>query len=165
MGRLFTFSAFAFIFLMLLSCRNRKEEGPSIVRVQVDSIASVNTTVNFWEAVPEAGLSGVVLHKAWPIGKDSVSVDGLIALMNGRYPQIRLSRMAVSGDTLFVRIDQEKHLTQELGSTGADAYMAEATYNLTSCPGIRVVHFRFKRGEHATPGSYTREEFRAVGFP
>lgn len=147
--------------IFLFSCGNRKGEQSVVRQVSEDSIASVY----FWEASPETGLSGVVLHKTWRIRNDSVTVDGMIDLMNKRYPLISMQRISVSGDTLYVRISREQHLTQELGSTGADAYMSEATYNLTSCPGIRVVNFRFKRGDHATPGSYTREEFRAVGAP
>lgn len=165
MGRLLTVCGFSLVIFFLLSCQNRIEEQPAIERIPADSVASVPASVYFWEASPETGLSGVVLRKTWSIRSDSVTVDGLIALMNNRYPQILLQRISVSDDTLYVRISREQHLTQELGSTGAEAYMSEATYNLTSCPGIRVVNFRFKRGDHATPGSYTRAEFRAEVAP
>jgi hypothetical protein len=155
------------VFVSLSGC-NRKQDRSIIHKVD-DNLARPSavspSVVYFWEAVPETGLSGVVLQPSWIVRSDSVTVEGMMALLNGRYPLIVMERIGLSGDTLQVRIAHEKHLTQELGSTGADAYMAEATYNLTSCPGIRVVDFRFKRGDHATPGAYTRDEFRARGLP
>jgi hypothetical protein len=62
----------------------------------------------------------------------------------------------IQGDTAYVRVDGERQLTQEMGTTGATAYLQAVTYTLTSLPGIQYVDFEFQAGDHAMPGKYSR---------
>jgi len=73
------------------------------------------------------------------------------------FPRITLRK--VEPPTVVVEIGNEKYLTEAMGSSGAQDYLATATYTLTEGPGIRSVEFVFQAGEHAMPGIYSRESF------
>ena len=47
-----------------------------------------------------------------------------------------------------------------MGKTGADAFLAKATYTLTEHKRIAFVYFIFEEGDHAAPGKYSRENFK-----
>jgi hypothetical protein len=79
--------------------------------------------------------------------------------LNTKYPEIKIEVEKKSNDTLFVRIADATNLTQSIGITGATSYLIEATYGFTSVNGIHVVNYSFTEGDHASPGSYTRESF------
>jgi len=88
------------------------------------------------------------------------SAEEVIDLLNERYADIILLDLKkISGDTVFVKVEDAQYLTQQMGSTGAYGYMAEVTYSLTEVPGIDYVHFDFEEGDHATPGLYRRKDF------
>jgi hypothetical protein len=38
-------------------------------------------------------------------------------------------------------------------------FLAEATFALTEIEGIKAVNFNFQEGDHAAPGTYTRNDF------
>ena len=59
-----------------------------------------------------------------------------------------------------VEVINAEHLTQRMGSTGASAFLAVATFTLTEHTDIDAVKFVFKGGDHAIPGIYKREMFR-----
>jgi spore germination protein GerM len=58
-----------------------------------------------------------------------------------------------------IEVINAEHLTQRMGSTGAEVYLAEAVFTLTECPGITSVRFAFEEGDHARPGAYSRANF------
>ena len=72
-------------------------------------------------------------------------------------PKLKLIKL--EGETVSVEVINALYLTQRLGSTGADAYLAEATYTLTEHPSVKAVFFQFEEGDHARPGLYTRDDF------
>jgi len=101
-------------------------------------------------------------------------IGKLVSALNRSVEKSELSR--VSGDhvlsevpkitlqkaeppTVVVEIANDKYLTETMGSSGAQDYLAMATYTLTESPGIRSVEFVFPPGEHAMPGVYSRESF------
>ena len=58
--------------------------------------------------------------------------------------------------TAHVRLSDAETLTQNMGSTGATAYLEVVTYTLTSLKDIHFVHFNYREGDHAVPGRYSR---------
>lgn len=47
-----------------------------------------------------------------------------------------------------------------MGSSGAEAYLAAVTYNMSELKGVTYVDIRFKEGIiYASPGTYTRTDF------
>jgi len=94
----------------------------------------------------------------------SLTVDALTLALRTNYPEIGLQVDRTSNDTLFVRIVDASYLTQQMGSSGAQVYMMEATYAYTELPDVKVVHFDFAEGDHAIPGAYTRATFEQGGW-
>jgi hypothetical protein len=73
------------------------------------------------------------------------------------FPKITLRKS--DPPTVVVEVANDKYLSEAMGSSGAQDYLAITTYTLTESPGIRSVEFVFPPGEHAMPGIYSRESF------
>ncbi|HEY5369372.1 MAG TPA: hypothetical protein VIJ75_10295 [Hanamia sp.] len=93
---------------------------------------------------------------------DSFSVAHVIQLLNQNFPDIRMELVKVSNDTAYVKIPDDKRLTQEIGNTGAENYLASATFTLTEMKNIRYVNILMEPGDHAEPGVYSREDFKRL---
>jgi len=79
---------------------------------------------------------------------DGVTID---------FPRIVLQK--VEPPITHITIMNDQYLTQNMGSSGAQDYLAMVTYTLTETPGVRSIDFMFQAGEHAMPGVYSRENF------
>ena len=66
----------------------------------------------------------------------------------------------MQGDTIITRIPDAIQLTQNIGTSGAESYLAEATFSLTEIPTIKAVKIEFEEGDHAMPGTFTRATFK-----
>jgi hypothetical protein len=73
-------------------------------------------------------------------------------------PKVKL--VNVKDHTASVEIMNAEYLTQRMGSSGAQAYLASVTFTLTENPQIKKVNFIFEEGDHAMPGTYAREDFK-----
>jgi len=89
----------------------------------------------------------------------SLSADILTQALVANYPEIKLEVDRISNDTLYLHITDAQYLTQQMGSSGAQMYLMEATYAYTELPDVSVVNFSFAEGDHALPGDYTRGSF------
>jgi len=94
------------------------------------------------------------------MGPDSLSPAAVVAYLNSIDSTEKLVLLKISNDTAYLKIPEATHLTQQMGSTGAQLYLAQVIYNLTEIPGIRFVNLDFEEGDHAAPGTYTRESFK-----
>jgi hypothetical protein len=63
------------------------------------------------------------------------------------------------GRVVHVEVVNAEHLTQRMGTLGAQEFLATATFTLTEHRGVEAVHYHFEPGDHAMPGPYTRESF------
>ena len=72
-------------------------------------------------------------------------------------PKLKLA--GITGRVVNVEVVNDEFLTQRMGTTGAEAFLAVATFTLTEHEGIGGVNFIFTEGDHAAPGLYTRETF------
>lgn len=84
----------------------------------------------------------------------------LIDLLNKNYPDIHLDLVKTSHDTIYVKIPDSQKLANEIGDTGAENYLASATYTLTEMKNIHFVNIDMKAGDHAEPGVYSRDDFK-----
>ena len=91
---------------------------------------------------------------------DTLSPASIIDFINGKDTNIHIDLSKVSNDTVYLKIPNAMHLTQQMGSTGAELYMAGVVYNLTELNGIHFVNFDFLEGDHAGPGTYNRDSFK-----
>ena len=89
----------------------------------------------------------------------NLTEQDIIDALNIKYPQIKVDSLSIEGNKAIIRIENSTYLTQEMGTAGARAFLAEATYSLTEIDGIEAVDFRFKAGDHAMPGILTRRSF------
>ncbi|MEO6894444.1 MAG: hypothetical protein ABI136_05360, partial [Ginsengibacter sp.] len=59
-----------------------------------------------------------------------------------------------------VKIPDSQKLTNQIGDTGAENFLASATFTLTEMPGIHFVYIDMQTGDHAEPGVYSRDDFK-----
>lgn len=97
-------------------------------------------------------------HKAASMA--GVGHEQIINLLNKKYSGIRMKYVRMQGDTIVTRIDDAMQLTQSIGTSGAESYLAEATFSLTEIPAIKAVKIEFEEGDHAMPGTFTRASFK-----
>ena len=86
----------------------------------------------------------------------------IVSALNESYPEIHLDLTKVSNDTAYIAIPDSKYLTNGIGNTGAYNFLAIAVYNLTEAKGVQFVNFDFKLGDHASPGTYNRDDFKKL---
>jgi hypothetical protein len=93
------------------------------------------------------------------VNPDSLTAETLINDLNAAWENIRLVLVKSSNDTLYVSIPDSEFLGQQMGSAGAQAYMASTTYNLTELKGVKYVNYDMQPGDHVSPGTYSRKSF------
>ena len=158
------YAVFILLLPVIFSC-NSNESGKK--QPVADTSASVVTTdtanvykdVHYFWFADFSGKKGFTMVRNRPLPADSLTAEHIIQEFNDIYPEIKLSLNKVSSDSIFIQVGNARYLTSQTGSSGAEAYMAEVTYNLTELKGINFVHFNFKKGDHASPGTYSRTDF------
>ncbi len=160
------------IFFVLTGCHSDSAENatPEVVTEDTvhdkvfdpagDSAAIVKNSPDIWTADFEAATNTFKIHKPASTRLDTLSGDKLVALINNNWDSIHLNFIKYSHDTVYVSIPNSETLTQRLGSTGAENYIATTTFSLTEMKGIKYVNYDFKMGDHASPGVYSRSDFK-----
>ena len=113
-----------------------------------------------WITVYDSVKNDFVLKQQRQVNPDNLTPQALIADINASWENIKLEFRKVSNDTLYVAIPQSDYLTQQMGSSGSSEYMASTTFNLTELKGIRFVNYDFEEGDHLSPGTFNRENFK-----
>ena len=151
--------------LIMLSCRNESREGTAgethgdpATEIAEDMGASLPTLP--YIAVFDDASEQLEAEKNPDFDRSLLTVDAITQALIANYPEIKLEVDKISNDTLFFQLIDARYLTQQMGSSGAQMYILEATYAYTELPDIKVVHFDFAEGDHAVPGNYTRDRFR-----
>lgn len=162
--------AFVILTILLLSCNSGnkdKNANPDVVIEDTvfdappvnneDSGLYVKNQTMLWHADDSKGFK---LKKPEVPGIDTMSVKNLIQLLNANYDSIHLDYITTSHDTIYVHIPHSEMLTERIGSSGAEMYMASTTWSLTELKGVKYVNYDFEEGDHASPGVYTRNNFK-----
>jgi predicted nuclease with TOPRIM domain len=96
----------------------------------------------------------------------SASPADLVEAINDRFQELNpeyespgLALEGLEGDSAVVSLARANVVTEQMGSTGAQCYLAGVTFSLTSFDTIDHVRFEFKEGSHGTPGRYDRADF------
>jgi hypothetical protein len=151
-----------------ISCNTHNEEKP-VTPVEIedtvfesstpapDSNLHINNEPRLWQV---DNTNGFKLQKPGVPGIETMAAKDVIRLINDNHDSIHLNYLKTSHDTIYVQIPHSEMLTERIGSTGADAYMASTTYSLTELKGIHYVNYDFKEGDHASPGVYSRDNFK-----
>jgi hypothetical protein len=122
-----------------------------------DSILHVKNKSLLWQVSDSNGLK---LQTPLSAGIDTIPVKKIIDLINDNYDSIHVDYIRTSNDTAYVHIPHSEMLTDRIGNTGAEIFMASSTYSITAAKGVKYVNFNFKEGDHASPGVYSRDEFK-----
>lgn len=88
-----------------------------------------------------------------------INADSLIKGLNGLYENVLLQKEKISGDTIYTYITNSEYLTNQMGSSGAEVYIADAVLNLSELPGVKYVSIKMKEGSHAQSGVWTKQNF------
>ena len=107
----------------------------------------------------KADLDSKLVTKNPDFKNSNLFVDSIIKGLNLKYREIPLEKIKLSHDTLYTQIRNSEYLGEQIGSTGAGFYLAEAVINLTSVKGIKYVNMAFAEGSHASPGVFTKKDF------
>ena len=149
---------------VIASCNTKKSEKEEVkadttsISIKPDTTAIITDSHYFWTSELDQK-QGLVMKKEMPVSKDSLTADYMLSRLNSIYPEVQLELIKTSNDSIFVKIRKSTYLTQQMGSSGAEAYLAEVTYNLSELKDIRFVDIKFKEGDHASPGTYSRTDF------
>ncbi len=135
----------------LCACGNNKANQP----ISENDTAE---TFYYWESTLNDSTGNLEMKKIETT--DSLSVPSILDYINKDNPRLRLEWVKTSNDTVYIKIKDATVLTQQMGSTGATEYMAAVVYNLTELRGMKYVNFDFQEGDHAAPGTFSRESFK-----
>ena len=79
-----------------------------------------------------------------------------------KYPNkenIVLEKIKISGDTIYTEVKDSEYLTEAIGTTGAEMYLADVVLNLTEVAGIKFININLKEGSHMQPGTWSKDNF------
>ena len=158
--------------IFLLSCNSENNNKEEVVYESFrdtasssqaeDSSLSVINRPSLWTVEMQEDAKSEKLKKPSDEKIKLLSVDQLVSALNNNFSDVQLRFDKISHDTMFVNIPESEKLTQQLGSTGAYNYMATAVYNLTELNQVKYIHFDFKPGDHAVPGTFSREDYKQL---
>lgn len=156
------------LLLALLSCENNANKESVADSTENNNPAAADTAA----LGPELPVADRRQYFLWEVDADQKTkkknpqarpeygnVDTLITGLNELYPQIRLEKKRLSHDTLYTEIKDAQYLTEQMGSTGSEQYIAQAVLNLTAVKGINYVRIDFAEGSHASPDVWSRKNF------
>lgn len=146
--------------ILLFSCVNDRKDKNTGHNTETTFSKKPDTLKNIpWSAELDTNTQVFTLVKNESINTQDLDSSNILKAINSTYPESPIVWDKKSGDTAYVKIPNSTFLTQQSGTLGAKVFLAESTYSITEIPGINVVNFNFKIGDHATPGSYTRKDF------
>lgn len=162
----------SFFSFFLFSCNSENNNKEEVIYESVTDTASATqaedsalTVINrpsLWTIEIPPNAETEKLKKPSNEKIKTLSVDQLVNALNNNFTDVQLRYDKISHDTMFVSIPESEKLTQQLGSTGAYNYMATAVYNLTELNQIKYIHFEFKAGDHAVPGTFSRDNYKQL---
>lgn len=150
--------------LLLANCRNEKPGEQQNIQAETPPPAASEAEKTLdvpWIAEFNDSTQLLEIKKNPVAHPENLNEQDIIDALNLKFPEIKLEALSHKGNIAIVQIKNATYLTEEMGSTGAQAYLAEATYSLTEIEGISAVDFRFTAGDHATPGILTRQSFES----
>ncbi|RYY47405.1 MAG: hypothetical protein EOO06_12525 [Chitinophagaceae bacterium] len=150
--------------ILFFSCQDKKEETPASADNPIeDSIAEENPVPTY---NPESKLyvwrttDDYRKIKNELAGPAIVNADSLIKGLNEYYEKVHIEKVKLSGDTLYTSIKEADYLTQQMGTTGAEMYLADVVLNLTTVPGVKFVNIDLQEGDHMQPGTWSQDNFK-----
>ncbi len=145
--------------VFLISCQSEPSKTGEETTPVVDTKVLAKKLVLPWNVVINDSTHFMEIRKDPASDMTNLGPKDVIDALNLKHPQIKLAWVKQTGSKAFIKIIDASYLTQQSGTLGAQAYLAEVTYSLTELQGIAAVDFSFDEGDHAIPGTYTRDDF------
>ncbi|MEO9211393.1 MAG: hypothetical protein ABI208_09860 [Ginsengibacter sp.] len=123
---------------------------------------TISNKPSLWSVEMQPNSPKDKLQKPIDASIETLSAPQIIDIINEKYSEVNLHFTKISHDTIFLSIPESARLTNQMGSTGAYNYMATVVYNLTELKTLKFIKFDFKEGDHASPGVYSREDFKSL---
>ena len=148
--------------IMIVSCQSDSSKNTDEnAATKEAAIADLNKTLVVpWSVELNDSTQMMEIKKNPAADMSNLTYLDIVDAINYKYPHITLEWVKQEGGKAFVKIADASYLTQQSGTEGARAYLAEVTFSLTELKGIKEVDFSFKEGDHARPGVYRREDFK-----
>ncbi|BDX37807.1 hypothetical protein CYCD_11940 [Tenuifilaceae bacterium CYCD] len=102
------------------------------------------------------------LVKGNQIDSCCLTLPQTIEILNKRKTDCKLELSNLIKDTIVVKIINDEYLTERMGSTGAFCYLAETVYTLTDEENYKYIKIEMEYGSHASPGVYSRKDFKIL---
>ena len=135
---------------------NKKGNAHLDTLVHAGSLLRTADTISIWNY----DCMTDTIYRVRDLKRDKLSVNKMINIINAKYNgKVSLDFVKIVNDTIFVKISDSEYLTQQMGTAGADEYMITTTFTLTELDEIDFVKFDFEFGDHATPGTYSRQYY------
>ena len=153
----------------LFSCSSNDKKEQVVTKEVIDTVNTpasgdtVRTIVNrslIWKVTSDSADREKLQPPRQEASLDAFTPVHLVELLNQNFPDIKIELKKVSHDTIYVKIPDSKRLANELGNTGAQNYLAAATFTLTELKNVRFVNIEMEPGNHAEPGVYSRDDFK-----
>jgi hypothetical protein len=144
------------------SCLDKGRRGISEKKLSegYNNLDSMNLTDIYWHAESDSKLNREYLVKGVLLDSISQSPSELIDILNRRKSECKIEYLDIVGDTIIIRILNDKYLSEQMGSTGAFCFLGETTYTLTENKSLKYVRIEMDYGSHAGPGVYSRDDYR-----
>ncbi|MEO8960752.1 MAG: hypothetical protein ABI325_02660 [Ginsengibacter sp.] len=160
------------VIVLFYSCSSNEDKNAELVEKTItDSVTSISLSADSTQTFINRSLIWTVdeekpgeekLKKPETAIPETFSSAQLIDVLNKNFPDVHLDLVKISHDTMYVDIPDSKRLSTGIGDTGAENYMASATYTLTELKNVKFVNFKFPPGDHAEPGTYSRNDFKRL---
>lgn len=151
--------------VVLFSCKGNKDKEETNIdeAVVIDSVASEtgrplynpDSKLYIWRSTFDYKKEKNITAPAAIINTDS-----LIKGLNEYYENVYLEKVKQSGDTLYTVIKDSKFLGNQMGSTGAEMYLADVVLNLTAIPGVKFINIDMEEGDHMRGGTWSADNFK-----
>jgi hypothetical protein len=157
------------LLLIILSCNNHDTDNEAVNAdssfIEQDSVSPSNEDpIPFknlvWVSVFDSAKRDIELTQQRMVNPDTLTAAKLINEINVAWDGIKLEFRKISNDTLYVAIPESSVLTQQMGSSGAFSYISSTTFTLTELKHIKFVNYDFVEGDHLSPGTMKRSDFK-----
>ena len=153
------------LLVSFVACITKEKETISVTEELPDSVVineapavlqfNPNSTLYVWKSSPD-----YTKTKNPGLNSSILNADSLVKGLNELNENVLLEKIKTSGDTIYTEIKDSKYLSESMGSTGAEMYIADVVLNLTEVAGIKYVNIKLTEGSHVQPGVFTKDQFK-----
>jgi hypothetical protein len=113
-----------------------------------------------WVGVFDSAKQDIELKQQRLVNPDTLTATKLISEINAAWDGIKLEFRKISNDTLYVAIPKALYLHNKWEAAEHTVIIASTTFTLTELKQIKFVTYDFEEGDHLSPGTMKRSDFK-----